>query len=282
MRLRSSEMGEIETGDDPTVVEADGDVTVSLWTKKGRRLYLNDFGPSSANRYIDLDAGTVEGGYSNGFDVDVDNDAGMLTILGCGSTIVVDLDRNTTKEDDSDDETDSIKQDRSDVGLETVATESREMATALAGDAAGQHGFPPNLPRESAMAGLGRSLDKPDGNAPLESGDVFYRTTSVIGDGDGYHVVYLNSGTVAALSGFTSSTTDSKLRDDLHTGILKRVSVEELSDEQRAARIERMESERDSLESLAADRREAGDDDRYIERLESERDALVAAIEADE
>lgn len=99
--------GNIEAGDDPTVIESESEdgVSASLWAKKGRRLYLNGY----KDRYVDLNEGTVEGGYTGGLSVEVDD--GTLTVSGRGTTVVVDLDLDTedgdgaeTEDTDTEDE----------------------------------------------------------------------------------------------------------------------------------------------------------------------------------
>lgn len=233
MSCRRKMQGNIEVGDDPTVIESESEdgVTASLWTKHGRRLYLNGY----KDRYVDLDEGSIEGGYTGGLAVEVDD--GTLTISGRGTTVVVDLDLDAEEET----EEDEAEEDATEPTPQAAVAGSGEMATALAGDAAGQHGTPPDLPRESAMAGLEQSLDKPDGDESLEVGDVFWNVTSAVGDGGGYHKVYLGNGEIASLSGGSIGILgDRQIRDDLHTGKLKRASVDELTDEERANYDERM------------------------------------------
>jgi len=114
---------------------------------------------------------------------------------------------------------------------------------------------------------------------PLKPGMVFWRTTSV-GDGtgevEGYHVVYLRSGTVERIfGGVTMNSTDSDIRNRLHTGIYRLVNFEDLSDDMRRARIERMEEERDDLAEWI-DRLRADEDtpESYLESLEADLDAI--------
>lgn len=262
----------IDVGDDPTVIEAEKDVTASLWTKKGRRLYLNGFG----DRYVDLNAGTVEGSLTGGLEVDVDGTAGTLTVSGRGSTIVIDLDldRDESRSDDTE------QSDKAEPDAASPQAEIEEMNVALAGDAAGRHGAPPNLPRESATYGLEHDLDTASEDIPLEPGMVFWRTTSVIGDGDGYYALYLSSGRVTSLSGgATISSSDSDIRDDIHTGILDPVDVEELSPELRETRIEKMERAAERQAELAVEFREEGQvAESYIDQLQSESAALETAV----
>ena len=112
-------MGEIDIGDDPTVIEAEKDVTANLWTKKGRRLYLNGFG----DRYIDLDAGTIEGGYTGGLELDVDPEAGTLTVTGRGNEpVVVDLDLDDEAETGADPDWDNAP----DMGAKGLPEGTRE------------------------------------------------------------------------------------------------------------------------------------------------------------
>jgi hypothetical protein len=269
---------DIDIGDDPTVIEtedADG-VSVSLWTKKGRRLYLNDFGPSSANRYIDLNAGTIEGGYTSGLEIDIDDTEGTLTVSGRGSTIVIDLGLGC--DEGRSDDTEQPDGEESDAV--SPQAEIEEMNVALAGDAAGRHGAPPNLPRESAIYGLEHNLDTASEDIPLEPGMVFWRTTSVVGDGDGYYALYLYSGRVTSLSGGgTISSSDSSIRDDIHTGILDPVDVEDLPPELRETRIEKMEQAAEKQAELAVEFREEGQvSESYIDQLQSESAALETAV----
>jgi hypothetical protein len=265
---------DIDVGDDPTVIEtedADG-VSVSLWTKKGRRLYLNGFG----DRYVDLNAGTVEGSLTGGLELDVDGAAGTLTVSGRGSTIVVDLDlgRDESRSDDTE------QSDEAEPDAASPQAEIEEMNVALAGDAAGRHGAPPNLPRESATYGLEHDLDTASEDIPLEPGMVFLRTTSVVGDGDGYYALYLSSGRVTSLSGgATISSSDSGIRDDIHTGILDPVDVEDLPPELRETRIEKMEQAAEKQAELAVEFREEGQvAESYIDQLQSESAALETAV----
>jgi hypothetical protein len=265
---------DIDVGDDPTVIEtedADG-VSVSLWTKKGRRLYLNGFG----HRYVDLNAGTVEGSLTGGLEIDVDGAAGTLTVSGRGSTIVVDLDpdRDESRSDDTE------QPDEAEPDIASPQAEIEDMNVALAGDAAGRHGAPPNLPRESAMYGLEHDLDAASEDISLEPGMVFWRTTSVIGDGDGYYALYLSSGRVTSLSGGTTiSSSDSDIREDIHTGILDPVDVEELPPELRETRIEKMEQAAEKQAELAVEFREEGQvAESYIDQLQSESAALETAV----
>jgi hypothetical protein len=117
----------------------------------------------------------------------------------------------------------------------------------------------------------------------LEPGMVFWRTTSVgdgTGDVEGYHVVYLRSGTVERIfGGVTMSSTDSDIRNRLHTGIYRPVDVKDLSEDLRSARIERMEEERDDLAELIARLRADGDtSESYLGSLEADFDAITAAL----
>jgi hypothetical protein len=119
---------------------------------------------------------------------------------------------------------------------------------------------------------------------PLEPGMVFWRTTSVgdgTGDVDGFYVVYLRSGVVERIfGGVTVSSTDSDIRNRLHTGIYEPVDVEDLSEDLRSARIERLNEERDNLAELI-ERLRADDNtpESYLESLEADLDALTAALD---
>lgn len=100
-RTMADQTTEIEVGENPTVTESETDVTASLWTKNGRRLYLNGFGLGSENRYVDLDTAELHGGYVSSFDVTVAD--GTLTIEDSDeAVVVVDLDAEADEDDAED------------------------------------------------------------------------------------------------------------------------------------------------------------------------------------
>ena len=124
---------------------------------------------------------------------------------------------------------------------------------------------------------------KLDDKYPLEPGMVFWKTTSVIGDGDGFYQLYLPTGTLASLTGSASThTSKSSIRNQLHTGMLKIVPVEELSEENREKRIERLKEARDSKAEFADELRAEDEAKDWIELIESERSAISEVLEADE
>lgn len=243
----------IPIGDEPHVTNTD-DVTVNYWNKKGRRLYLNDIS-SRGNPYLDLDAGTVEDGFS-GEDYTVEHDGNTLVVTReyGTSTTVVEIDLDVDAPDDTSDSSDD-ESPESEYATDPSPAADR---TYTIGDwLAGHH---PELAEEIS----------------LEVGMVFFNITDVTGDEpDGYHVVYLGRGRLSSLdSGLSMTEGDSSIRNKIHTGKFEPVPRDDLTDEQLAAWRDELNGEMSHLQEYAS----TVDDDEWAANLRAHAERLKQTV----